>query len=179
MSDAAQEKWIKWVGLTTTILAVCAAIGSLKGGGYSTKVGLLTTQESNKWSYFQSKSIKQSLMETKRDMFELELLKDPAPLVKAELEKKIQAADGNIGRYDKEKADIKAEAETLNAEQSALKLHGGNFGMAVMFFQIAIMLSAIGSLLKKRYAWIIGLVLGVIGLVYFVNGFFTFFNLML
>jgi hypothetical protein len=28
-----QEKWIKWVALTTTILAVCAAIGSLKGGG--------------------------------------------------------------------------------------------------------------------------------------------------
>ncbi|MBF0330962.1 MAG: DUF4337 domain-containing protein [Candidatus Omnitrophica bacterium] len=178
MAGEQQESWIKWVALTTTILAVCAAIGSLKGGGYSTKVGLLTTQEANKWSYFQSKSIKQSLMETKKDLLDLELLKSPAPEVKVELEKKIAAALETAGRYEKEKAQIKAEAESLNAQQGQLKVHGGNFGMSVMFFQIAIMLSAIGSLLKKRYAWIIGLVMGAIGLVYFANGFFTFFNLM-
>ena len=178
MAGEQQEPWIKWVALTTTILAVCAAIGSLKGGGYSTKVGLLTTQESNKWSYYQSKSIKQSLLETKRDLLELELLKSPAPVVKADLDKKLKAAEENIARYDKEKAEIKAQAEAFNSQQGALKEHGGNFGMAVMFFQIAIMLAAIGSLLKKKSSWIVGLVLGAIGLVYFANGFFTFFHFM-
>ena len=177
MANEPQETWIKWVALTTTILAVCAAIGSLKGGGYSTKVGLLTTQESNKWSYFQSKSIKQSLIETKKDLLELELMRSPEAPVKAELEKKITAATETVARYDKEKAQIKVEAEKLNADQGELKVHGGNFGMAVMFFQIAIMLSAIGSLLKQKYAWVIGLVMGAIGLVYFANGFFSFFQL--
>ncbi|MEI6035428.1 MAG: DUF4337 family protein [Verrucomicrobiae bacterium] len=53
MANEQQELWIKWVALTTTILAVCAAIGSLNGSSYSTRAQVLTTQESNQWSYFQ------------------------------------------------------------------------------------------------------------------------------
>jgi hypothetical protein len=175
MVSEQQEPWLKWVALTTTILAVCAAIGSLKGSSYSTRVQILTTQESNQWSYFQSKSIKQHLYETKRDLFDLELMKVQTPAVISALDLKRAQADEAIKRYIQEQAEIKAKAETLNTEQAGLKVHGGSFGISVMFFQIAIMLSAVGSLLKKRYSWIIGLGMGALGLLYFVNGFFTFF----
>jgi hypothetical protein len=37
------------------------------------------------------------------------------------------------------------------------------------------MLSAIGSLLKQRSAWIFGLIIGTMGLVYFINGFLLLF----
>ncbi len=175
MAGDVQEKWLKWVALTTTILAVCAAIASLKGGGYSTQVQLMTTQENNKWSYFQSKSIKQHVTEMELDLVKIELLKGNAPAVENELHAKIKAVEDNIARYDKEKAAIKSEAEGLSSRQGELKRHGGNFGLAVMFFQIAIMLSAIGSLLKQRSSWLCGLAIGVAGFVYFLNGFFLFF----
>ncbi len=175
MAAEAQEKWLKWVALTTTILAVCAAIGSLKGGGYSTQTQLMTTKENNKWSYFQSKSIKQHVTEMERDLLKLELAKSDAPAVQASVQQQLKVVEENIARYDQEKAGIKAEAEAISGKQDELKRHGGNFGLAVMFFQIAIMLSAIGSLLKQRAAWLAGLAMGAAGLVYFVNGFFLLF----
>jgi hypothetical protein len=137
MAADVQEKWIKWVALTTTILAVGAAIGSLKGGGYSTQVQLMTTRENNKWSYFQSKSIKQLVVEIERDLLGIELAKADNPAVKDMVAQKIKTADENIQRYNKEKNEIKAEAEGLSTQQGELKRHGGNFGIAVMFFQIA------------------------------------------
>ncbi|MBF0619719.1 MAG: DUF4337 domain-containing protein [Candidatus Omnitrophica bacterium] len=173
--ETKNENWIKWVALTTTILAVCAAIASLKGGGFSTQVQVMTTQENNKWSYFQSKSIKQHVSEMERDLYKLELVKSAAPAVTAEVQAKLKELEANIERYDKEKAQIKKEAEDLSAKQLEAKKHGGNFGMAVMFFQIAIMLSAIGSLLKQRNFWLLGLLFGACGIVYFVNGFVTLF----
>ena len=175
MAAETQERWLKWVALTTTILAVCAAIGSLKGGGYSTQVQLMTTQESNQWSYYQAKSIKLHLSEMERDLLNIELLRNELPVVQNKIQIKIKALEDNISRYNKEKDAIKAQADDLTRQQAVFKRHGGNFGLAVMFFQIAIMLSAIGSLLKQKSAWVCGLVIGVAGLVYFINGFFLIF----
>jgi len=175
MTAEAPEKWLKWVALTTTILAVCAAIGSLKGGGFSTQVQLMTTQESNQWSYYQAKSIKGHLTELERDLLKVELLKNDGPVVNAEVQVKINDLEKNIVRYNKEKDEIKAKADSFTGQMAVLKHHGGSFGLSVMFFQIAIMLSAIGSLLKQRSSWLVGLAIGAVGIVYFLNGFFLFF----
>jgi hypothetical protein len=169
------EKWIKWVAATTTLLAVCAAISSLKGGSYSTKIQILTTQESNKWSYFQAKSIKQHTCEIERDLLLVQQTTATDAAVKTLVAAKLKEVEDNIARYDKEKAGIQEEAKQLSKDQVELKGHGGNFGQAVMFFQIAIMLSSVGALMKKKFSWILGLATGAFGLVYFVNGFVQFF----
>jgi hypothetical protein len=52
VTEERKDSWTQWVALTTTILAVCAAISSLKGGGYSTRVQLATTVEANTWAYY-------------------------------------------------------------------------------------------------------------------------------
>jgi hypothetical protein len=168
---APDDSWIKWAALSTTILAVCAAISSLKGGGYSTRVQLLTTKETNAWSYFQSKSIKQHVLECHRQILTIERAKTESPAVRATIDRMLKSADADIIRYDAEKKKIQAEAEALSADQGDLKRHGAAFGLAVMFCQIAIMLSAVGSLMKRRYAWQMGLVIGAFGVLYFLNGF--------
>jgi cell division protein FtsL len=175
MTGEVQEKWLKWVALTTTILAVCASFASMKGGGYSTQVQLMTTQESDQWSYFEAKSIKLHLSEMEKDIFKVNALSSSDPAVKNEIQSKIKALDDNISRYTKEKDTIKNGIDNLSSKQDSAKRHGGNFGLAVMFFQISIMLSAIGSLLKQRNAWLCGLAIGFFGVVYFLNGFYLFF----
>jgi len=175
MSAEVQEKWLKWVALTTTILAVCTAFGSLKGGGYSTQVQLMTTQVNDQWSYYQAQKVKLHINEMEKDILSIELIKDNSALVKDAVGKKIALLESNIKKYNKDKDDIKTSIDDLAAKQVNLKRHGSNFGLAVMFFQIAIMLSAIGSLLKQKPAWLFGLALGLIGFVYFLNGFFLFF----
>jgi hypothetical protein len=174
MATVFDEKWGKWVALTTMCLAVCAAISSLKGGGYSTKVQLLTTAENNKWAYFQSKSIKQHSYELQRDIFALYQL-NAGEKEKDFINKKIKYYTDEVARYDKEKNDIKKEAEDLSKSEDNFKRHGGNFGMAVMFLQIAIMLSSVAALIKRRRLWTAGLAMGVLGLAYMLNGFYLWF----
>jgi predicted Na+-dependent transporter len=46
--------------------------------------------------------------------------------------------------------------------------------MAVIFLQIAILLSSIAPLMKGKPVWLLGLITGAFGIVYFVNGFWLF-----
>lgn len=170
-----KETWVQWVALTTTVLAVAAAISSLKASSYSTRVQIWTTREANQWAYYQSKSIKEHNFELSRDLFlALNSLSDKA-LDRAYLEKKIAWFNQEISRYDREKKEIKADAEKLIAEQEVLKRHNANFALAVMLLQIAIMMSAVSALIKRKALWVAGLCMGVIGLCYMANGFWLFF----
>jgi hypothetical protein len=170
-----KERWTQWVALTTTILAVCAAISALKGGGYSTRVQLSTTQESNRWSYFQSKSVKQHGVELARDQLAMLRLEARTPEAQRFAEERIRRLEAEGARYDAEKKAIQAEAEAIQKDEAALKRHGAAFGLAVMLLQIAIMLSSVGALIKRPVMWVVGLVFGAIGLVYMANGFWLFF----
>ena len=115
------------------------------------------------------------MLSVERDLLSVDLVKSPTVETKATLEKIIQGADTDIARYEKEKTAIQSTAEALQREQSALKRQGGNYGVAVMFFQISILLSSIGALMRRKLPWIVGLVVGTAGLLYFVNGFLLFF----
>lgn len=170
-----KEKWIQWVALTTTVLAVAAAISSLKGGGFSTQIQLKNTQEANRWAFYQSKSLKQNLAELERESMAVLALEARTPEGRAQAEKALARATGEAHRYEQEKAEIKADAEKLAAEQAELKRHGGSFGLAVMLLQIAIMMSSVGALIKKPVMWWVGLVFGLGGLGYMANGFWGWF----
>ena len=89
-----KEKWIQWVALTTTILAVSAAISSLKGGSYSTQVQLKNTQEANRWAYYQAKSLKQNLAELEREHMGVLALEARTPEGRGQAEKALHRATG-------------------------------------------------------------------------------------
>lgn len=176
MPEPPKETWMQWVALTTTILAVCAAISSLKASSYSTKVQVQTTKEANHWAYYQSKSIKEHSFRLNRDILNYaNLLGNLNPQVQQFLTAKIKDYDQEINRYDLEKKQIKTEAETIIKEQEFLKRHNAAFSLAVMLLQIAIMMSAVAALIKKKSMWFAGLALSLVGLVYMANGFFLWF----
>jgi hypothetical protein len=158
------DSWIKWIAISTTLLAVAAAFSTLKGGSFSTQTQLATVQASNKWSYFQSKSLKQTARETEREIISTIAASAPNAEAKAVAVAAIDKAKQEILRYEAEKEEIKYEAETMDAKANYCQARGGNFGMAVMFLQIAIMLSAIAALMKRRSFWVIGLAAGAIGI---------------
>jgi regulator of protease activity HflC (stomatin/prohibitin superfamily) len=170
-----KEKWIQWVALTTTVLAVSAAISSLKGGGFSTQIQLKNTQEANRWAFYQSKSLKQNLAELERESMAVLALEARTPEGRKQAEASLARATAEAQRYDAEKKEIRVEAEKLAAEQAQLKRHGGSFGLAVMLLQIAIMMSSVGALIRKPVMWYVGLLFGLGGLGYMANGFWGLF----
>jgi len=159
----APDAWTKWVALSTTLLAVCAAFATLKGGSFSTKTQLATVSASNKWSYFQSKSLKETARDTESTIIKVIEASATNPEAKAIARKAIDKADDEIKRYKIEKVEIMKEAQFLDTEAAYSQARGGNFGLAIMYLQIAIMLSAISALMKKKSFWIVGLCAGAIG----------------
>lgn len=177
MSDEKKERWLNYLALTTVIFAVCATLSTFKGGGHSTRAVLSQTMASNQWAYYQSKSIKSYLYGLQKEKLELELmgLGRKAPIaIRNEYEQKIAGYDENIKRYESEKSKIEADAKALEKKRDDAQNHQQAFGVAVIFLQIAILLSSVSALLKKKPLWLISLLAGTAGLVYFANGFFLF-----
>jgi hypothetical protein len=177
MADEKKEKWVMGVALTTTILAVCAAISSLRAGSYSTRIQIFTTKEANSWAYYQSKSIKEHNFRLQRDVFRLQQFLEEGmnPNARNYVEERVKEYDKEVSRYEKEKDEIKKEAESLIEQQEVLKQHNSNFALAVMLLQIAILMSSVAALIRRKPMWFVGLAFGVFGLVYMANGFFLWF----
>jgi hypothetical protein len=176
MADEKKEPWLNYLAFTTIIFAVAATLSTFKGGGYSTKSVLSQEQASNKWAYYQSKSLKLYLYETQKDVLELESKRIPKSetAVLEAYQKKIDQYQKSSERYEKEKADIKKEAAAFEVLRDEAQVHSKAFGMAVIFLQISILLSSIAALIKKKYIWILGMGVGLIGLFYFMDGFLLF-----
>jgi hypothetical protein len=178
MAEETKEKWLNYLALTTVIFAVCATLSTFKGAGYSTKSVLSQAHWANQWAYYQSKSIKGYLYDNQKESLELELKRSRSSMSKAvaeEYEKKVALYAQKIKKYDEEKAEITKEAKKWEAQRDDAQKHSGIFGIAVIFLQIAILLSSIAALMKKKLVWIAGAASGTIGLVYFANGFLLFF----
>jgi hypothetical protein len=169
------ERWTQWVALTTTVLAVSAAISSLKGAGLATRVQLATARENDRWSQYQAKSIKENLLAMERSLLEVQALEAREPAAKAAIAARLAKLGEETGRYEREKAQLRAEAEGIQAQEESGQKAAGSFGLAVMLLQIAIMLSSVGALMKKPAMWMVGLVFGAAGLAYMANGFFGWF----
>jgi hypothetical protein len=177
MAEEKKEKWLNYLALTTVILAVCATLSTFKGGGFSTRSVLAQSQASDQWSFYQAKSIKTYLYELQKEKLELELKEGARNLpafLKEDYGKKIESYAKKIARYEDEKVKIEKDAKRLEKLRDETQKHSQAFGMAVIFLQIAILLSSVSALMKKKFLWLLGLLTGVFGIIYFINGFFLF-----
>jgi hypothetical protein len=151
------ESWVKYVSLTIVSLAVCAAIGTLRAGRWSNRTLLRQNQASDQWAYYQSKGTKMSVAE----IGILLVPPDKAAPLKSE-----------ISKFEKQKEQIKAKAEKLEQERDEAKKHGGPLATAVAFLQIAIAVSSVSLLTKRKALWFTGGGLGLIGIGWLIHGLF-------
>ena len=166
------------MAISTVIIVVCATLSTFKGGGFSTRSLLYQTQASDQWAFYQSKSLKSYIFEMQKDNLELQSQQNDklnvAPEVQAKYQEKIDSYLKKLEQYESEKKQITLNAKKLEADRDECKLHSSAFGIAVIFLQISILLSSISALAKKRYVWFLSLAVGLIGILYFADGFFLF-----
>lgn len=177
MSDDKKEPWLNYLALTTVILAVCATLSTFKGGGYSTKSVIAQAQASDQWAFYQAKSVKEGVNQLQLDKLQLEQANLPAnaaPEVKANYQKAVDKAAAAVKKYDTEKADIQTKAKSLESDRDEAKKHGTPFGWAVILLQVAILMSSVAGLLKKKIVWQLALPVGAVGLLFFADGFWLF-----
>jgi Domain of unknown function (DUF4337) len=175
MAEEKKENWLNYLSATTILIAVCATLSTFKGGSFSTKSLLSQTKASDQWAYYQAKSIKQSVCEMQKENLEIELGKETGNTAREQLQSKIGTYAQRIKTYKAEKDSITGEAQKLEDIRENCRKHSENFGMAVIFLQIAVLLSSLAALLKKKYVWLAGVLLGAVGMFYFVDGFLLFY----
>ena len=143
--------WYRFVAISTALMAVFAAISGLIAGHYSNEALIDQIQASDQWSYYQAKGIKAEIKT---------------------LESKVGLVDSNGSlKYKAEQEEIKKEAGKLqNESKTFLKKHV-SLAQAVTLFQIAIAISAISMITKKRALWIASLFITSIGCIFFIIGF--------
>jgi hypothetical protein len=146
------------------LTAVLSTIGAIFGymGGHSQNAALLYKNEaaiqktaaSNQWNYYQAKSNKQNLAELS------------ITLTSGEVQERYRQ---EVERYKQEKTEIRAEADKLEAvareadKKSEAEMHvHERWALATTLLQIAIALSAITLLTRKR--WLLVGVFGATGL---------------
>jgi hypothetical protein len=148
------ELWISWVALSTAVLAVLAAIAGLLSGRHANEAMMSQIEASDRWSYYQAKSIKASVLDVKMS------------LAAAANESDRQKA----ARYEQEQSEIKSDAERKEIEAKQNFHRHEVYAHGVTMFQIAIAIAAISALTKKRGFWVVSLLFGAIGCVFLVVG---------
>lgn len=152
MAEGKKDKWLNYLALSSVVIAVCATLSTFKAGNFSTKSVLSQTQASDQWAYFQSKGIKAYLYELQKDKLELELrnagAKSSAQVIN-DYKDRIETYTKKIKKYEEEKAKIENDARALEKIRDDAQKHSHAFGMAVVYLQLAIVLSSIAALMKK------------------------------
>ena len=149
-SHGAGDKFSGRIAVMTAILATVGAMFSYQGGATQAaamlaknNAAIKKTEAANQWNYYQAKSSKQNLSEL------------ATALVPAE---KQDAYKSETARYKTEKAVIQKDAEKLEAEsrdwdaKSDAQMHEHHrWAQATTFLQIAIALSAIALLTRRKW----------------------------
>ncbi|STQ90710.1 DUF4337 domain-containing protein [Iodobacter fluviatilis] len=177
MSEEKKDPWLNYLALSTVILAVCATLSTFKGGGFSTRSIISQTQASDQWAFFQAKSVKANLYQLQKEKLVLDLLALPeqaAPEVRQRYEDVLADYTEKVRKYEQEKAQIQQKAKALEEERNQAQRHSKPFGLAVIFLQIAILLSSVAGLFKRKAIWYTAWPMGLMGMFYFADGFFLF-----
>jgi len=170
--EKGHDNWTRLIAVSTAILAVVAAVGSLRAGLLVNEALLskndeisLRTQATDQWNFYQSKGIKGLIYATTA-----QLLPPGAPaLTKSRAE---------VVRYAHDQEAIRAKAEDLEktadakdkASQRDMDRHH-IFAFSVSLCQIAIALSAIAALTRSRRVWVFSLAAGLLGIAALLGGF--------
>ena len=158
----AKNPFERMVAVSIAAMAVCLSVINIHGDNAKTDAIIKTNEASNKWGYFQSKSVKAHVGESQAAM--LTALSDTA--VQADRRSALLAKlDENLKNYSKEMAEIKAEAEALEKEAAQNQRINDRSDRGALFLQIAIVVASVSMISRWKPLWFTGLALGAIGAV--------------
>ncbi len=156
--SASSAGWITWAALLSAFLAVFAAIAALMAGKHANEAMMDQIQASDRWAYYQAKSIKSSILETRSELIRA-MGKSPGPEVGTK-----------IAGYQKDQAELQAQAKEREESSARHFERHETLARAVTLFQIAIAITAISVLARRRkFLWVAGS-FGIIGTAFLLIG---------
>ena len=154
-----KERWALYVALSTAFMAVLAAIAGLLSGHQANEALLDQIKAADQWNFYQSKSIKSEIAASTGKILQSIQNKN------TDLE-----SSQTLARYEKEKEEIRQKAEEAEKSSEVHLTTHVTLSKAVTIFQIAIAISAISILTRKKLLWYGSLVLTIVGAIFLLMG---------
>jgi hypothetical protein len=157
--------FLRWISLTTALLAALAAIASLKAGATVNEALVLKTdatrlqaQASDQWAYYQAKGIKAAVAQASLNTWQA-AGKTAPPQLSAEAARYTAQQDS----ISKKATELEHQRDEKSGEAETLLSQHHFYAAAVALLQISIALGAIAALTVSRLVWLGSLGLGAIG----------------
>jgi hypothetical protein len=145
----------KTVAATMAIIAALLAVVSVLGQHFNTEKLLEQAKASDQWAYSQAKDIRHYVAQTTRDS-----LKDLRPGSAM-----VGAYDQDAKRYKNEAAQIQEKARDLEKERDLSGEKADRFHFGEVFLEVAIVLSSLCILTKRKPFFWAGVASAVAGVV--------------
>ena len=156
-------------GWVITVIAALLAVTTYIANGISSQVLTNTMQINDTWSFYQAKSIKQTIAENARD-----------DAVARKDTKKVQELTVKIDRYESDpvknegKKELMTRARALEAERDEARKHGPWLTFASSTLQLSIVLLSASILAVSMGMFYASIGVGVIGAVLMAQGIWLF-----
>jgi hypothetical protein len=153
------SRWITAAALTAAILAAFAAISGALSNGHLTESTHKRIDANDQWSYYQSKSIKSSIIDSR--IYAASIAHQPPS--KKDIAKRAE--------YEEQLPEIEKTANALvKISTQHVEIHE-TYEMAETMFHISIAIVAIAVVAKRRSFWYVSMIAGVVGLFYFARAY--------
>ena len=154
------------VTFTMAVLAVVLAAITLLGHRAHTEELLFQSKASDQWAYYQAKSIREHTYEIFIDLLSVSAVKDAAQAdsVKAKYAQGVQ-------RYKDELREVEAQAHEFESEVAHEQREANRFDLGEVCLEASIVIASLTLLTKRREFWMLGVLMGVLGLATALTGF--------
>ena len=163
------------IGLLIAMLAALLALTEVGGKSAQTEALNANVQASDLWTFFQAKTVRLTTIRTAAELSRIDLLREPAPEIKAAIGKQIDSWNATAGRYESDpetregRKELSERAKEAEAERDRglAAYHLFEFGSAAAQLAIVLASAAIitGVTLFVYVAVGLGMVGGALGLV--------------
>ena len=153
-----RESWTKYVSLTVVIIAVVGSIAAQMSGKFGSRTQMSQAQASDQWNLYQARSIKGHLLEvTTKQMAKTCNTNDP------EVQRIIKGFENDIVKYNLGKTNSENIAHSFEKTRDESSALGGRIGNASQLIYLAIALSSMCLLTKKKPLWLLAIALAAAG----------------
>jgi hypothetical protein len=159
----AQEPFDKVVAGTMAIIAALLAVVSVLGQHFNTEKLLNQQLSSDEWAFYQAKNIRRYTAQTTHDL--LVQLKGGSDAI----DKYAKEQD----RYDHDLEQLKDKAQDLEKERDKVGHQADRFHLGEVFLEVAIVLSSLAILSKRKLLFIVGATCAIVGLLIAATGYWA------
>ena len=159
MSEAGEGESLTRIALAISILAVLVALVTVLGHGPANDALLMQSRANDQWGEYQAKKIRQDNLMVVVD----QMMLDASPSTATQA--KMAEYKAHIEKWTKDLEESQAKAREDEAEVKLAERKGSRFDVAEAMLQISVVLASITLLTRKKTFFLLGVVLGVIGVV--------------